>query len=58
MKYHIKNKISRREIRTQRKNIIPMELMKNEITGFRINRDGDMQYIGNSEDVQLSEDDG
>lgn len=28
MKYHINNKISKREIRKQGKNVIPLELMK------------------------------
>lgn len=36
MKYKIDNKISKRNIRKQGKNIIPLELMKNETNRDRI----------------------
>lgn len=44
LKYHIKNKINKRNLTKIRKNILPLELMKNDkIIPIRIELRGDSQ---------------
>ena len=59
MKYHIKNKISKREIRKQGKNILPLELMHNDkFNGFKLDQRRDDKDKDDSEYIQMPTYDG
>ena len=58
MKYHIKNQLSKKEMKKTHKQPLPLELMRHDqFNGFGPDRRGNSENTVDCQDISLSEDD-